>query len=201
MAKPIDLYLASGSPRRLELLLQIGVCFAPVAASVDENPLPNELPADYVCRLAKAKAKAGLAAVRGMGQEEKPVLGADTTVVLGHQILGKPVDQADAVNMLSRLSGTTHTVLTAVTLISGAKSHTLLSESKVEFRALAKSEMLAYWATGEPLDKAGAYGIQGLGAVFVKAIHGSYSGVVGLPLAETAELLKLYKIPFWQVAE
>lgn len=195
----IDLYLASASPRRRELLAQIGVRHAIIHATIDESPLLNELPADYVCRLSKSKARAGLDAVRERGLTEKPVLGADTTVIAGSQILGKPADEAEAIAMLSRLSGTFHTVLTAVTVMSGEKSHTHLSESRVEFRSLSKAEMRAYWATGEPADKAGGYGIQGLGAVFVKAIHGSYSGVVGLPLAETAELLKLYKIPFWQV--
>lgn len=198
MEKQIDLYLASESPRRADLLAQIGVCFDVVSATVDESPLSHELPADYVCRLAKFKAKAGIASARQRGLEDKPVLGADTTVLVGQQILGKPKNQADAVAMLTRLSGTAHTVLTAVCLVQGEKSTTRLSESKVEFRTLTKTEILAYWATGEPLDKAGAYGIQGLGAVFVKAVHGSYSGVVGLPLAETAELLKLYKVPFWQ---
>ncbi len=201
MGNQIDLYLASASPRRRELLEQIGVKHRAVSASVDESPRPNELPADYVCRLAKAKAKAGQATVREHGWDLRPVLGADTTVVVGQQILGKPEDEADAIAILSRLSGTFHTVLTAVSVIAGEKSHTRLSESRVEFRPLTKTEIRAYWATGEPADKAGAYGIQGLGAVFVKAIQGSYSGVVGLPLAETAELLKLYKVPFWQVAE
>lgn len=201
MDNTIDLYLASASPRRRELLAQIGVRFASVSASVDETPRANELPADYVCRLAKAKAKAGLQQLSAEGKPLLPVLGADTTVVIGQQILGKPESEADALGMLTRLSGNVHTVLTAVTLIAGEKSHTRLSESKVEFRTLTKQEMKTYWATGEPADKAGAYGIQGRGAVFVKAIHGSYSGIVGLPLAETAELLKLYKVPFWQVAE
>ena len=198
MERTVDLYLASGSPRRRELLAQIGVNFDVVAAEVDESPLPNELPADYVCRLSKMKAKAGIVTARNLGLPERPTLGADTTVLLGNQILGKPKNQTDALAMLTRLSGTSHVVLTAVTLIKGEKSTTCLSESKVEFRPLTKTEMLSYWATGEPADKAGAYGIQGMGAVFVKAIHGSYSGVVGLPLAETAELLKLYKVPFWQ---
>lgn len=198
MDKRIDLYLASASPRRRELLTQIGVYFDVIPVHVDEAPLAHELPADYVCRLAKSKAKAGQTTLRDRGLEEKPVLGADTTVLVGPQIFGKPANEADAVAMLSRLSGTSHTVLTAVTLLQGEKSATRLSESKVEFRTLTKTEILAYWASGEPLDKAGAYGAQGLGAVFVKAIHGSFSGVVGLPLAETAELLKLYKVPFWQ---
>lgn len=201
MDKRVDLYLASASPRRRELLQQIGVHHSPVIAAVDETPHPNELPADYVCRLSKAKARAGLALVNERHWMERPVLGADTTVVAGQQILGKPEDERQAIEMLTRLSGTFHTVLTAVTLVSGERSHTRLSESRVEFRPISKAEMHAYWASGEPADKAGAYGIQGLGAVFVKSIQGSYSGIVGLPLAETAELLKLYKVPYWQVAE
>lgn len=201
MDKQIDLYLASTSPRRKELLAQIGVRHATVAASVDESPLPNESPSDYVCRLSREKALAGLQTLREQGLPEKPVLGADTTVVAAGEILGKPANEDDAIAILSRLGGTAHQVLTAVTLVDGAQHQTRLSVSTVEFRSLTVAEMHAYWATGEPADKAGAYGIQGRGAVFVKAMHGSYSGVVGLPLAETAELLTLYKVPFWQVAE
>jgi septum formation protein len=201
MDKRIDLYLASASPRRRELLAQIGVRHATVQASVDESPLPNELPADYVCRLSVAKARAGQHAIREQALAALPVLGSDTTVVMGGDILGKPANESDAISILSRLSGGAHQVMTAVTLAQGDECQTRLSVTTVEFRTITLAEMQAYWATGEPADKAGAYGIQGLGAVFVKAIHGSYSGVVGLPLAETSELLTLYKIPFWQVAQ
>lgn len=201
METQFDLYLASTSPRRRELLIQIGVRFETILAAVDEAPLPNEPPSDYVRRLSREKAMAGARALSERGLPEKPVLGADTTVVLDQKILGKPADQAKAIAILSLLSGNTHSVLTAVTLVHGGVCESRLSVSTVEFNPLTLEQMEAYWATGEPADKAGAYGIQGLGAVFVKAIHGSYSGVVGLPLAETAELLTLYKVPFWQVAQ
>lgn len=201
MDKQIDLYLASTSPRRKELLAQIGARHATVVAAVDESPFPGESPSDYVCRLSREKALAGLQSLRARSLPEKPVLGADTTVVAGGQILGKPANEEDAIAILSRLSGAAHQVLTAVTLVDGAQCETRLSVSTVEFRPLTRAEMHDYWSTGEPADKAGAYGIQGKGAIFVKAMHGSYSGVVGLPLAETAELLTLYKVPFWQVAE
>jgi len=179
-------YLASGSPRRRELLTQIGVPFRVVSAAVDESVLPGEAPAAYVARLAAAKADAGWEQNR---EPAGPVLAADTAVVLHGKILGKPSDRQDAMSMLQGLSGCTHEVLTAVALrtVRGLQSRT--SRSEVTFRGIAPAEAQAYWETGEPCDKAGAYAIQGRAAVFIAALNGSYSGVMGLPLFETAELL------------
>jgi len=193
------LYLASGSPRRRELLSQIGVPFTPVAASIDETPLDAE-PADaYVERLAREKAAAGLAVLRASGVEgHLAVLGADTAVVLDGQILGKPQGQADALAMLAALSGREHDVLTAVAVTDGERCLSVNVASRVSLRSISPEQALAYWASGEPQDKAGSYAIQGLAAIFVKALQGSYSAVVGLPLSETAELLEQFAIPCWQ---
>ncbi|QVL19938.1 septum formation inhibitor Maf [Pseudomonas qingdaonensis] len=193
------LYLASGSPRRRELLSQIGVPFTPVAASIDETPLDAE-PADaYVERLAREKAAAGLAVLRASGVEgHLAVLGADTAVVLDGQILGKPQGQADALAMLAALSGREHDVLTAVAVTDGERCLSVNVASRVSLRPISPEQALAYWASGEPQDKAGSYAIQGLAAIFVKALQGSYSAVVGLPLSETAELLEQFSIPCWQ---
>lgn len=193
------LYLASGSPRRRELLSQIGVPFTPVAASIDETPLDAE-PADaYVERLAREKAAAGLAVLRASGVEgHLAVLGADTAVVLDGQILGKPQGQADALAMLAALSGREHDVLTAVAVTDGERCLSVNVASRVSLRPISPEQALAYWASGESQDKAGSYAIQGLAAIFVKALQGSYSAVVGLPLSETAELLEQFAIPCWQ---
>ena len=181
-------YLASLSPRRHELLLQIGVYHEVVGVDVDERRLPGEPPADYVVRLASAKA--GAAAGSRAIARTLPVLGADTAVVVDGEVLGKPRDRAEALGMLARLSGRTHEVVTGVALATATDVFTRVSLSRVGFRKLDDGEMARYWASGEPADKAGAYGIQGLGAVFVSRIEGSYSGVVGLPLFETAEMLR-----------
>jgi len=188
-------YLASASPRRSELLRQIGVRFEVRPAAITEEPLVGEAPDAYVLRLAAAKASAVAAALRA--DEQAPVLAADTAVVLDGQLLGKPADTAEAAGMLARLSGRTHGVLTAVALQSGAAVESRLSVSEVRFRATTAAERLAYCATGEPFDKAGGYGIQGHAAVFVEELRGSYSGVVGLPLFETAALLARGGIGFW----
>ncbi|MNO90936.1 Maf-like protein YhdE [compost metagenome] len=190
------LYLASGSPRRRELLTQIGVPFTAVSADIDETPLTHESPSAYVERLARGKAEAG----RGTVSSEAAccVLGADTAVVLDGKILGKPVDEADACAMLKMLSGREHQVLTAIALLDGERCESRVVISQVRFRAISPDEATAYWASGEPRDKAGGYGIQGLGAVFVAGLTGSYSAVVGLPLCETAELLGHFGIPCWQ---
>lgn len=182
------IYLASASPRRRELLAQIGVPLAVLAIEVDETPLPGEAPELYVSRLAINKARAGWAA----SDKTRPVLGADTTVVLDGAILGKPRDKADGLAMLARLSDKNHWVMTAVAVAQGERVEHALSVTEVRFRALSAAECEAYWATGEPADKAGGYGIQGLGALFVANLRGSYSGVVGLPLAETGELLRRF---------
>jgi septum formation protein len=182
-----QIYLASRSPRRLALLEQIGVRVALVEAETDETRLPGESPETYVRRVALEKARAGRAAVSE--DERRPVLAADTAVVVDDVTLGKPADRTAAICMLSALSGRSHRVLTAVALIAGECQLTDLSDSRVTFRALKESEILGYWDTGEPCDKAGAYGIQGIGALFVSDLQGSYSGVMGLPLFETGRLL------------
>lgn len=190
------LYLASGSPRRRELLTQIGVPFSAISADIDETPLPQESPAAYVERLARGKAAAGRDVV-GAGAPFC-MLGADTAVVLDGKILGKPVDEADACAMLKMLSGCEHEVLTAIAVLEGERCESRVVRSVVRFRPISSDEATAYWASGEPRDKAGGYGIQGLGAVFVAGLNGSYSAVVGLPLCETAELLGHFGIPCWQ---
>lgn len=191
------LYLASGSPRRRELLTQIAVPFLTQIAPIDENALPGESPIAYVERLARAKAQAGLAALADTA--DVVVLGADTAVVLDGRILGKPVDRDDALATLNALSGRSHQVLTAVALVSRERLESRVVTSQVTFRPLSQAEIEAYWASGEPQDKAGCYGIQGLAAVFVSQLLGSYSAVVGLPLCETAALLAEFAIPCWQL--
>jgi len=180
-------YLASGSPRRRELLQQIGVSFRVVGAAVDEAVRLAETAPTYVLRLAAAKAEAGWEASRD--GTHVPVLAADTAVVLDGRILGKPADGQDALGLLAQLSGRTHEVLTAVALRTANGLQSRISRSEVTFRSIAAGEARAYWETGEPRDKAGAYAIQGLGAIFIADLRGSYSGVMGLPLFETAELL------------
>ena len=193
------LFLASGSPRRRELLTQIGVPFEVVSASIDETPLPDECPAAYVERLARAKARAGHEHLLGASVSAPfCVLGADTAVVLDDQILGKPVDEADALSMLMALSGREHEVLTAIAILAAERCETRVVRSRVSFRTISQQEAGQYWASGEPQDKAGGYAIQGLAAVFVAGLNGSYSGVVGLPVCETAELLGQFGIPCWQ---
>jgi septum formation protein len=181
-----QLYLASKSPRRRELLDQIGVRYAVIAAELEEIPLPGEAPEDYVIRIAMDKALAGRELVPV--ESALPVLGADTAVVIDGLILGKPRGQQDAAAMLRRLSGRGHRVLSAVA-VAGRDERTALSVSEVRFREIPDAEIHAYCDTGEPEDKAGGYGIQGLGALFVTELRGSYSGVMGLPLYETASLL------------
>ena len=193
MAEP-QLCLASLSPRRRELLRQIGVTFSTVSVQVDETPLPGEKPEAFVLRLAQEKALAGRKLPEAAG---RPVLAADTAVVVDGRILGKPADRSEALTMLALLSGREHEVYTGVALVNRGV-HTGLNVSRVRFRALSPSEAAAYWDTGEPADKAGAYGIQGLGAVFVAELLGSYSGVMGLPLFETAQLLRACGIDFLQ---
>jgi len=188
------LCLASASPRRRELLTQIGVPHTVVGAHIDESVHVDEDPREYVVRMAREKALA----IRRRG-ETLPVLAADTTVVLDDVVFGKPADRADCVAMLQKLSGRTHDVLTAVALATGSGLHSLVSTSAVRFRTLSPEECADYWDTGEPRDKAGGYAIQGLGAVFVEWLSGSFSGVMGLPLFETAELLRAASVPCWSV--
>ena len=194
---PTDfVYLASESPRRRELLQQIGVPFRVVGAAVDEAVWSGEVAAAYVARLAAAKAELGWE--RNRDAIDGPVLAADTSVVLDAKILGKPADREEAEAMLRQLSGRTHEVLTAVALrtVDGLRSR--ISRSEVTFRRIAAAEARAYWDTGEPCDKAGAYAIQGRAAVFIAELRGSYSGVMGLPLFETAELLSEAGLWSWQ---
>jgi septum formation protein len=184
------LVLASASPRRSDLLNQIGVRFRQRVIETDETACEGESAKDYVRRVALEKARA---VQRELGHDEVLVLGADTAVVVDKMLLGKPVDFAHARQMLRLLSGRVHQVLSAVALV-GEHEAVRVSESAVWFRALTDAEIDSYWHTGEPQDKAGAYAIQGLGAVFVERLEGSYSGVMGLPLYETAQLLKDFGI-------
>ncbi|MFN0164037.1 MAG: Maf family protein [Burkholderiales bacterium] len=195
-ARRLFAYLASASPRRAQLLPAIGVDFEVLALgefAVDETVRGREAPARYVKRLALAKAQAGIQVLLARGLRPHPVLGADTTVCLGSAILGKPSDERDpaaaARRMLKLLSGRTHRVLTAVALADSAGARVALSASRVTFRRLARAEIDTYVASGEPLDKAGAYAIQGGAAAFVRHLSGSYSGVMGLPLFETTQLI------------
>lgn len=185
------LLLASASPRRRELLAQIGVIPEVWPADIDEAVRPGEVPVDYVLRLARCKAEAVWAASGG----RCPVLAADTSVVCGPDILGKPADKAALVGMLTRLASRPHEVLTAVALRSATGLRTALSTSEVTFRPLKRDEIERYWETGEPVDKAGGYAVQGLGAIFISRLQGSYSGVMGLPLYETAQLLQAAGVP------
>jgi septum formation protein len=187
--------LASSSPRRRELLSQIGVPHVVAGADIDETVLPGETPRAYVTRLAREKALA----VRGAGQR-LPVLAADTTVVVDGRVFGKPRDRADAIYMLGELAGRKHEVLTAVALATAQGVIERLSSNTVCFRKISPEECASYWETGEPRDKAGGYAIQGLGAVFVESLTGSYSAVMGLPLFETGELLQAAGIQYWNGA-
>ena len=198
------IYLASKSPRRRDLLRQIGVNFDVITfragargsdADVDETPIAGEAVDHYVERLALAKAEAGVRRVQWRRLLARPVLAADTTLELDGEIIGKPHDAADAHAILGRLSGRRHRVLTAVAISDGERTRSRLSVSEVRFRTLSEHEIRRYVATGEPMDKAGAYGIQGQAAVFIEEIRGSYSGIMGLPLFETAALLEVFGYP------
>lgn len=179
-----QLVLASASPRRSELLNQIGISHLIKAVNIDETPWPHESPLAYVERVASEKS----AACRSLLREELPVLAADTCVVCDDIIMGKPENKQQAIEMLSRLSGRSHQVYSAVSL-RGNHHWQAVSVSEVRFRTLSYDEIEAYWQTGEPCDKAGAYAIQGLASIFIESITGSFSGVMGLPLFETAQLL------------
>ena len=191
------IYLASESPRRQTLLQQIGVPFRQLVCSIDETPLVKEVPAEYVTRMAREKAMAGWRKVQKEGLTTLPLLSADTSVVLGSKILGKPDNPEQACDMLLSLSGIDHTVMTAIAVTDGEKTAVRLSTTQVRMTNFDCAQARAYISTGEPLDKAGAYGIQGFGAILVESIQGSYSGVVGLPLHETALVLKDFGITPW----
>ncbi len=197
------IYLASRSPRRRELLTQIGVRFELLMfrgvpredADVDETVLAHESPEEYVVRVTLAKAQAGVRRIRERHLIPHPVLAADTTVEVDGSVIGKPEHEADAVAILQKLSGRPHRVLTAVAIADDRRTEHLLNISEVRFRPLEHDEIRRYVASGEPFDKAGAYGIQGRAAVFIEDIKGSYTGIMGLPLYETAILLRRYGYP------
>jgi septum formation protein len=198
-----SIYLASRSPRRRELLAQIGVRFEPLLFregkrldhEINEDPLPGEMPDAYVRRVTRMKAQAGWERItRRRGHAIMPVLAADTTVALANEILGKPADRDDAMRMLAMLSGTRHVVLTAVGIAFEGRYEMAVSESFVTFAPLDAARIEAYVDSGEPFDKAGAYAIQGRAGAFVSRLEGSYTGVVGLPLFETCELLRSFGI-------
>lgn len=193
MTIELTLYLASQSPRRRELLTQIGISFTPQAVDIDESIKPDETAEKYVQRLANEKAVAGLSLLK---HQNIAVLGSDTSVVIDGEILGKPKNDSDAKRMLTLLSGKSHKVMTAVTLAIKSEEKdepeltSIVSVSKVTFKKLSNDEIEQYIQSGEPTDKAGSYAIQGLAAAFITHLSGSYSGVMGLPLYETAELLR-----------
>jgi len=199
--KQINMYLASQSPRRRELLTQIGIEFSVLSVDVEEQQQVGELAPDYVSRLARDKAQAGVAAlinaktkqINANAADENVVLGADTIVVYAGQVLEKPVDEADSVRMLSLLSGNEHQVMTAVALADSTRCWVEVVTTTVQFREISAIEMQDYWRTGEPLDKAGSYAIQGIAGKFVSHMSGSYSAVVGLPLMQTEQLIQAFK--------
>jgi len=184
------LILASQSPRRKELLQQLGYDFICLPADIDESVLSAESPEQYVARLALAKASV-IAKKHSAGIV---VLGSDTSVVFNHHILGKPQSQSDCLAILNMLSGNSHQVITAIAAVQGERSEVVVVSTEVDFKTLSEQEIMRYWQTGEPQDKAGAYGIQGIAGQFVKQIRGSYSAVVGLPLYETAQLLSAFGV-------
>jgi septum formation protein len=198
MAAAAPLILASASPRRSALLTQLGLAHRVIVADIDERRLEGEPIEQCVRRLAAQKALRVSAMLGSAAQSlAAAVLGADTTVVIDEQMLGKPRDREHALAMLAQLSGREHQVLSAVALLHGGTVHATLSRSLVRLRALSARECEAYWESGEPQGKAGAYAIQGRGAAFVEDLRGSYSGVMGLPLFETAALLAAAGIPVW----
>lgn len=196
----VSLCLASRSPRRRALLDRLGLRYRLLDVAVDESVPPGCAPADYVCDLALAKAQAGWAAQPA--EDALPVLAADTAVVVNERILGKPAHEGDALAMLEALSGAWHEVFTGIAVVCGTQTAVDLTVTQVEFAPISPALAHAYWLTGEPADKAGAYAIQGLGAAFVVQIHGSYTGVVGLPLHETLALLARFGVrgPTWDTA-
>ncbi len=200
----VNLLLASKSPRRRELLAQIGVQWLTIDIQVNECRVASESTCEYVKRLACEKAEAGWRQQLQSGEQRLPVLGSDTVVVVDDQLLEKPKDQLDARRMLQLLSGRQHQVLTAVAVCGERvkaefETLVLVSSSQVFFRQLNSQEIDQYWHTKEQIDNAGGYGVQGLGAVFIERIEGSYSGVMGLPLCETEQLLSHFKVPCWQL--
>ena len=193
MNEEYDIYLASASPRRRELLEQIGISYQRLVVDVPEVKKEDEVPEMYVLRLALQKARAGRVTLAA--DDLIPVLGADTVVVIDGEVLGKPAGRNEALAMMARLSGQRHQVMSAVAIVgSDGEQQSRLSVSTVQFRDVSREEAVAYWETGEPTDKAGGYAIQGLAAVFIERLEGSYSGVMGLPLFETTDLLGQFGI-------
>jgi septum formation protein len=191
----MPLILASQSPRRKELLSTLGVTFSTLPADIDETPFNGEIPSEYVIRMAKEKA---LATLKLAGEPlDTHVLGSDTSVIVNGIILGKPETKSNFVQMMQMLSGTVHEVMTSIALVSHEDIQTQLVTTQVYFIPLNEEMIDQYWQTGEPKDKAGGYGIQGFGSVFVEKISGSYSAVVGLPLHETAKILSKAGLPIW----
>lgn len=202
MAAPSFLYLASRSPRRRELLTQAGIPFRLLDMEVDESVLPGESAAAYVERLARNKALEGWRILSvSEAKEFAPVLAADTTVAQGTDILGKPETPEQALQMLMQLQGQVHYVHTGVALCFDDRVETRVVTTTVRFSEFTQDTAKRYIATGEPMDKAGAYGIQGFGGVLVEGIEGSYSNVVGLPVQETVELTRLFNVPYWQTLD
>ena len=185
MSKPV-LHLASASPRRRELLTALGLDFSYDGVAIDESALPGEVPSDMVLRLATSKARTAYES----GEHPAPVLGAYTIVLVDDRVFGKPASKEEALAMLASLSGRTHQVLTGVAVVANGELQTAISRTEVQFREIHPDEAEAYWQSGEPAGKAGAYAVQGLGGIFVSAINGSYTGVVGLPVFETVNLLR-----------
>ncbi|MEZ5552594.1 MAG: nucleoside triphosphate pyrophosphatase [Pseudomonadales bacterium] len=183
--------LASASPRRAQLLAQIRIPFEAVASAVDESIHSGELPEDYVCRMARSKAAAG-------SRVGRITLAADTIVVTDNRILGKPAGREEAIEMLLTLAGREHRVHTAVAVCNGDRLLVDLVSTRVRFRDISAEEAQRYWESGEPVDKAGGYGIQGIGGIFAASIEGSYSAVVGLPLTETERLLAQMGVDTWR---
>lgn len=184
------LYLASASPRRQALLKQLGITFSVLNTDIDETPHHNELPENYVQRLAIAKAKGALTQLPDQQKQTACILAADTTVSINNEILGKPQSQQQAISMLAELSDKTHKVFTAITLYYQNQFINQVITTEVTMRAISEEEAIAYWQTGEPKDKAGGYAIQGLAAMFIEKIEGDYYSVVGLPIFATTQLLK-----------
>ena len=193
-----QLYLASKSPRRREILAQIGVHYQLIDIDVPELRAEGESPELYVERLSLSKARAGVLALQRQGLARAPVLGADTICVIDGQTLEKPRDEAHAIDMLLSMAGREHRVLSAVCLADGVRMEAACSETRVQFRHFTEAQARSYWQTGEPADKAGAYGIQGYGAALVEHVSGSYSGVVGLPIEALIPLLNLMNVAIWQ---
>ncbi|HEC12244.1 MAG TPA: septum formation inhibitor Maf [Acidiferrobacteraceae bacterium] len=185
-----SLYLASRSPRRQELLRQMGIEFEVFVVDVPEHPAKGETAEHFVTRMAQEKSSAANTQISKQGMVIMPILGADTCVVIDGEILGKPRNRTHGIDMLRRLSGTTHEVMTAVNINADDRDYGVLSLSKVSFDRLSDQDVVRYWDSGEPMDKAGGYGIQGRAAAFISRLEGSYTGVVGLPLFEVSSLFK-----------